>query len=62
MIHRHADPAHESQAWTEQFIADHEAVHAEQLIEHDGDREALRMRLNHPARHAALTQLKNLDN
>jgi hypothetical protein len=61
IIHRHPDPTHESQAWTEQFIAEHEAVHAEQLAEHNGDRDALRMRLNHPALHATLTQLGRLN-
>jgi hypothetical protein len=55
-IRRHPDPAHESQGWTEQFIATHEATHAAQLLEHDGDREALRHRLNHPARFAAVKQ------
>jgi hypothetical protein len=59
IIHRHPDAAHESQAWTDNYIADHQAVHVAQLAEHDGDREALRMRLNHPGRYAALTQLKH---
>jgi hypothetical protein len=55
-IHRHPDPAHESQAWTERYITEHEAVHAAQLAEHGGDRDALRMHLRHPALHAAIQQ------
>lgn len=57
IIHRHPDPAHESQSWTDRFIAEHEALHAAQLAEHGGDREALRLRLNFPGRHGALVQL-----
>lgn len=36
------------------FIAAHDDVHGQQLAEHDGDREALRLRLRNPALHAAL--------
>lgn len=55
-IHRHPDPGHQSQGWTQRFIAEHEALHAAQLAEHGGDREALRRHLRHPALHAAIVQ------
>lgn len=60
IIHRHPDPDHESERWTRRFISEHEALHTAQLAELGGDREALRMRLNHPGRYAALAQLERI--
>jgi len=56
-IHLHPDPAHESQEWVRQVMTYHDALHARQLAEHGGDREALRRRLTTPASHAAVQQL-----
>ncbi|MFE2998653.1 hypothetical protein ACFXG4_27080 [Nocardia sp. NPDC059246] len=36
------------------MIAAHEATHADHLVEHDGDTDALRLRLQNPSLYAAL--------
>jgi hypothetical protein len=46
-------PGHEE--WSQNYIAAHEATHAEHLDEHQGDVDALHLRLQSPALHAALT-------
>lgn len=45
----------QSEAWLAQVRAEHESIHAEQLLEHDGDREALQRRLRNPSLHVAVT-------
>ena len=55
-VHRNPAAAG-SEEWTEQFIATHEHLHAQQLKEHRGDDSGLRNRLRKPALHAALERL-----
>jgi hypothetical protein len=57
-VHLHPDHDHESHAWTRNVISRHERIHTQQLEEHDGDRESLRNKLKHPARHAAIDARK----
>lgn len=45
--------AESNYARQQQRIAEHTALHEEQLAEHDGDHEALKFRLRHPSVHAA---------
>lgn len=50
-------PGHED--WSRRFIAEHMAIHDEQLVDdHGGDRTALRRRLRTPAVHAALNMVR----
>jgi len=46
-IHSDDDPG--AKAWTDAFVSDHQAHHAEQLAEYGGDQEALRLHLRNPA-------------
>ncbi|MGW0052035.1 hypothetical protein [Nocardia nova] len=45
----------------QQRIAEHTALHTAQLAEHDGDHDALRLRLRNPHHHAALQSLHTTD-
>lgn len=43
---------------SQQMIASHQAVHAAQLAEHDGDHADLKLRLRHPALHVAVAAVR----